>query len=374
MKSIYYVTLANYQISSYHVYMSDFFTPINFKDSQNVVVDGLRSKISTHVLPNELKEKIEQELVYLDHPDASLAQIDQISRYVDWVTSLPWEDSSADQLDLSKAKLELDTSHYGLHEVKERILQYLSTIILQRQNNPTGRLYAPTLFLLGLAGTGKTTFAKSIALALGRTFVRIPFGGLASATDLRGTSRMETNAEPGAIIKSLRYAKVNNPIILLDELDRVSDEHRAEIMGVLIELLDSEQNNRFTDNYIDYPFDLSKSIFVASANNSTSVATAVLDRMEVIQMPSYTDAEKIIIAQKFVLPKMMRENGLPTDSLIITDPIFAQIARSSGYDPGIRSVERKIAEIVRKSAMEMVTKKTTQITVNEGNKKEYLSE
>lgn len=236
----------------------------------------------------------------------------------------------------------------------------------------TTRFRAPILFFVGLAGTGKTTFAKSIAETLGREFIRVPFGGLASALDLRGLSKVQPEAEPGQIIKALRRVNTKNPVILLDELDRITPSAHGEIMGVLIELLDPEQNNHFVDHYIDYPFDLSQVIFVATANNTQTISTAVMDRLEVIQMPSYKDEEKIAIGKNYVLPRLIKDSGIKPDALTIDDEVWKHIARLSGFDPGIRSIERKVESIVRTAAFKMVGGQGETFAITMTNLKEFM--
>jgi len=231
---------------------------------------------------------------------------------------------------------------------------------------------APILCLVGLVGTGKTTLAKSIAQAMGRRFVRIPFGGMSDALELRGQSRVRPDAEIGLILKGLRYAGTKNPVMLLDEIDRVAEHARGDIMGVLVELLDPEQNKAFTDHYLDFPFDLSEVLFVATANNTATISTAVLDRLEPIQMPSYTDEEKIRIAKDYVLPALLKESGLGPDQIVIDDTIWPKIVRPLGYDAGIRSLERTINTIVRKVAREVVEGKGTKFRVTEETVKSYL--
>lgn len=364
----------------YVVYMDDQnFTQINSQISppsfKQPLLELLKQKLLSIELPADLQARTLEQLTYLDQSlGNNFNQSDSVAKYIDWLSRIPWKKTTKDTLDLDAAKKMMDTHHYGLGTIKTRILEYLSTLILQQKNNPDTKLHSPVLFFVGLAGTGKTTFAKSIATALSRQLVRIPFGGLAGATDLRGLSRAQLEAEPGAVMKSLASAGVKNPVILLDELDRIAPENHTEIMGVLIELLDPAQNDHFTDHYLDYPFDLSSCIFVATANNSQSIATAVLDRMELIQMPSYSDEEKIVIARDFVLPQLMNENGIPSTALKIDPSVFAYIARSSGFDPGIRSVERKIAEIVRKVAMQIVTNDSTLITITDANRREFVSD
>jgi ATP-dependent Lon protease len=221
-------------------------------------------------------------------------------------------------------------------------------------------------------GTGKTTFAYSLAEALGRKIVRIPFGGMSSARDLRGQSRLHLESEPGDIMKSLRQAGVRNPVILLDEIDRVSDEGRGEIMGVLVELLDPEQNSSFKDNYIDYPFNLSEAIFLATCNNTEKIATAVFDRLEVIEMPSYTDVEKIEIGRNYLLPQAMAEAGVTAEQLVIGDDLWPQVVRPLGFDAGIRTLQRTIKGMTRKVARQLVEGSVQKVEVTQQNIKDYL--
>jgi ATP-dependent Lon protease len=224
-------------------------------------------------------------------------------------------------------------------------------------------------------GTGKTTLAYSIAEAMGRSFERIPFGGMGDARALRGQSRAFADAEPGQIIKKLVNAKSRNPIILLDELDRITETGRSDIMGTLVELLDPEQNRAFSDHYIDYPVDLSHVLFIATANNTTNISTAVLDRLEIIQMPSYTDEEKTMIAKSYLFPKIISQTGLSQSSLVISDDVWPLIIRPLGFDSGIRSLDRSIEGICRKVARIMVEGKMPQggvININSQNVKEYL--
>jgi ATP-dependent Lon protease len=231
---------------------------------------------------------------------------------------------------------------------------------------------APILCFVGLVGTGKTTIASSIAEAMGRRFARIPFGGMGDPLDLRGQSKMHAEAEPGKIIKALTQTQSKNPVILLDEIDRVTDQGRASIMGVLVELLDPEQNHEYVDHYIDYPVDLSEALFIATANNTTSISTAVLDRIEPIAMPSYSDQEKINIGINYMLPKVIKEAGIPPGSLIIDPDVWASITRPLGYDAGIRTLERTIEGVVRKVARSIVEGTGSVVHLTQANVKQYL--
>ncbi|OGY11974.1 MAG: hypothetical protein A3E16_02095, partial [Candidatus Blackburnbacteria bacterium RIFCSPHIGHO2_12_FULL_44_25] len=284
----------------------------------------LSAKTNETALPQELKNRISSRLDRFAKMVESADLFDDLERlenYLDWITNLPWDKRSEDILDLQKTKEVLDKNHYGLGEVKERIQEFVSVMKLNRdQGTDKERVRrAPILCFVGLVGTGKTTVAYSIAESLGRVLARVPFGGMGSPLDLRGQSRVHPEAEPGQIIKALRKVGTKNPVILLDEIDRVADEGRSSIMGVLVELLDPEQNHAFLDHYIDHTFDLSEVMFIATANNTTNIATAVLDRLEVIHMPSYTDEEKTMIAKSYMLPKVIKECGLPEGTLTIQD-------------------------------------------------------
>ncbi|OGD86338.1 hypothetical protein A2Z23_00305 [Candidatus Curtissbacteria bacterium RBG_16_39_7] len=333
----------------------------------------LKEKVKKAKLPEEIEQKTSgllDRLSRLSQIGGYSQEYENVARYIDWVTSLPWREKTQDILDISQAKKVLDKNHYGLPQIKERILEYLAVLILKRKEEETIR--APILCLVGLVGTGKTTLAYSIAQALGRKFVRLPFGGMGGAFQLRGQSRVMPDAEPGQIIKALKRAKAKNPVLLLDEIDRIAEETRSDIMGVLVELLDPEQNNMFIDHYIDYPFDLSEVLFVTTANNTSTIATAVLDRLEIIQMPSYTDEEKIIIGRQYILPEAIKNAGLREDSLDIDSEVWSKIVRPLGYDAGMRSLERTIEGILRKVAKKTVEEGPKKIHLTSQNIKEYL--
>ena len=278
---------------------------------------------------------------------------------------------STDKLDIVAAQQSMNKTHYGMSEPKDRILEYLATIKLRAEQGGEKIVRAPAIFLVGLVGTGKTTFAYSLAETMGRKFSRIPFGGLGSARDLRGKSRLFAEAEPGAIVKAIRDAGSWNPIILLDEIDRVGAEERADIMGVLVELLDPTQNNRFLDHYLDYPIDLSQVLFVATANNTTNVATAVLDRLELIQMPSYSDEEKIHISREFLLPEAIKNAGLLPNQIEIDPAVWPVVTRPLGYDAGIRTLQRTIAALTCRVAVRSLKAKLPKL-VNMDNYKQYM--
>jgi len=344
-------------------------------------LEKLKKKLKTFGIPLKLKEEINDELLRLEKLSELgiySQEYKKVSSYIDWVSNLPWEKKSDDILSLEHAQKVLDKNHYGLSSIKERILEYLAVMKLKRERGieerkkPLKFMRAPILCLVGLVGTGKTTLAYSIAEAMGRSFQRIPFGGMGDPLYLRGQSRAHPDSEPGQVIKALRRAGTKNPVILLDEIDRVVEASRATIMGVLVELLDPEQNMAFTDHYLDYPFDLSQVLFIATANNTGSISTAVMDRLEPIQMPSYTDEEKIIIGKDYVLPTQMEEAGLTENDLVIDNDVWPQIVRPLGYDAGIRTLERTINGICRKVAKAIVEKKAKKFHLNSENIKQFL--
>lgn len=342
----------------------------------------LNEQVAKAKMPEELQEKAQSMLARLQLMSQSgySAEYDATKRYIDWICTLPWNTESPDILDLKHAKEALDKNHYGLEPIKNRLLEYLAVLTLNMKNSAVVHdkrsrfSHAPILFFVGLVGTGKTSLAHSIAEAMGRELVRIPFGGMGDSKQLRGQSRMLPDAEPGSVIKGLKNAGKRNVVMLLDEIDRVDERARADIMGVLVELLDPGQNFAFIDHYIDYPFDLSDVLFIATANNTGKISTAVLDRLEPIQMPSYTDKEKIVIAQRYILPKALRESGLPEGCVTFTEDVWPQVVRPLGFDSGIRTLERTVQGITRKIARMLLEGKGQKFTVSAQNINEFLPE
>jgi ATP-dependent Lon protease len=346
-------------------------------------IQKLTAKIAGVEMPEDLREKVNGMVARLEKLSSSeryLIEFERTEDYIDWICSLPWDKRTKDALDLGVAKEIFEKNHYGLQDVKERILEYLSVLKLQGEGAASASGYgepkkfsrAPILCLVGLVGTGKTTLAKSIAESMGREFARIPFGGIGDTMFLRGQSRAYDDAEPGQIIKSLKICQSKNPVVLLDEIDRVDEKGRSSVMGALVELLDPEQNARFTDHFLDFPFDLSEVLFVATCNNTGGISTAVMDRMEVIQMPSYSDEEKTIIAKRYLFPQTMKEFNIPESSVTIAEDIWPKIVRPLGFDAGIRTLERTIQGLLRKVARQIVEGKQTQFNLDLNNVKEFL--
>jgi ATP-dependent Lon protease len=337
-------------------------------------IDKMRMRLQQVQLPADLREKAETQIGRIQMAlkyGGNLAQLDITSKYIDWVTRIPWGKRTQDMLDINAVKQSLDASHFGLEKLKMRILEYLSIIALQKKNLNAQTYHVQAPFFVGLAGTGKTTFAKAIAEALGRKFVRIPFGGLSSALDLRGQSKTSAESEPGMIIKMICEAGVQNPVILFDEMDRVAPAARAEVMGTLLEILDPGQNMHFTDYFIDHPFSLGEVLFVCTGNNTKDVSTAVLDRTEVIEMPNYTDEEKIAIGKSYVLPKLIKNAGLMPEQLTIDESLWPKFVRPLGFEPGVRSLERSLNEIVRKVAYKVVSGSVQKVYINDANVNDY---
>lgn len=337
-------------------------------------IKRLSDQLAATVMPPELKQQASEMLERLErmvNQGFYSEEFERTRHYINWICTLPWEKRIDKPIDLNLIAETLQKHHYGMQEVKDRILEYMSVLKLRTEQGK-GTAKAPIIFLVGLVGTGKTTFAYALSDALGRPIARIPFGGMGSARDLRGQSRLHLESEPGSVIKALATAKVKNPIILLDEIDRVTAEARADIMGVLVELLDPEQNSRFIDHYVDYPVDLSEVLFIATGNNTTNVATAVLDRLEPIRMPSYTDEEKLHIAREYLLPEILEESGLPPGTITIDENLWPTIVRPLGYDAGIRTLKRTLEGIARKAARMHVAGQAQSIHLTEQNIKEFL--
>lgn len=337
------------------------------------IVENLKQKVSQKDLPQDVVLRLEGDISRIGLSLKTVGytlEVDREIAFVDFVTSLPWNKLGKDILDLERARQILNKNHFGLEPVKERILEYLAVLILNERKSQIPQ--SQILVFVGLAGSGKTTLAYSIAESLGKPIIRIPFGGLGSALQLRGESRLKNEAESGLIIKAISSSKVKNPVILLDELDRVASEARNDIMGVLIELLDPEQNRAFLDHYLGIPFDLSQVLFVATANNLTQVATAVLDRLEVIEMPFYSDEEKIVIGRDYLLPKALSQDGLDASVIKIDPNLWPHIVRPLGFDGGIRSLKRNIDALVRKVALLVVEGKPEPFLITPENFEEYL--
>lgn len=328
-------------------------------------------------LPDELRSRADYMLKRLNRMAQTggyASEFDTLSRYIETLIDIPWNIRTQDRLDLDVAKEVLNKNHYGMEDVKQVMLEYLATMILMQRRGQDSISKAPILLLVGLQGVGKTTLAYSIAEALNRKFMRIAMGAIGSVLEIRGKTKAFPEAEPGQIIKALIRSGVTNPVILLDEIDKASGQEglRSDVMAVLLEILDPKQNIEFRDHYIDYPIDLSQVLFICSANNLGTISAALLDRMEVIKMPAYTDQEKIVIARDYILPKVLERSGLREGELVIDPNLWPGVVRPFGFDTGIRSLERTLQAVCRKVAKEIVEGKSTTVTINADNLKYYL--
>jgi ATP-dependent Lon protease len=335
-------------------------------------VQELREKIDRAQLPLEAKRVALKEADRLASIPVASAEYTVVRTYLDWLTAVPWAAHTDDKLDIARAKRILDTDHYDLEHVKKRILEYLS--VLKLKSNGVGAVAArgPILCFVGPPGVGKTSLGMSIARALGRKFHHISLGGVRDEAEIRGHRRTYIGALPGRIIQGLRRVESNNPVFMLDEIDKVGADFRGDPSSALLEVLDPQQNNTFSDHYLEVPFDLSRVMFITTANQLEPIPPALRDRMEVIHLPGYTEQEKLHIATKYLVPRQLTEHGLKPGQLRVGTPALAAIIRQHTREAGVRNLERNIATLCRRTARRIVEHRARTVTVTAQNLKTFL--
>jgi ATP-dependent Lon protease len=311
-------------------------------------IRALREKIDQTQLPDEAKQVANQELERLQQMPPAAAEYGVTRHYLDWILNLPWTKETEDKIDLKEAEKILNEQHFGLTKVKDRLLEFLAVIKRRRQ------IKGPILCLVGPPGVGKTSLGRSVADSLGRKFARIALGGMRDEAEIRGHRRTYVGALPGRIIQTLRRVESRNPVILLDELDKVGADFRGDPASALLEVLDPAQNNTFTDHYLDLPFDLSRVLFITTANWLEPIHPALRDRLEVIELPSYTESEKLQIAKRYLVPRQLEEHGLSRLEVKIPDPTLRSLIHDYTREAGVRQLEREIAALTRKATRQIV--------------------
>jgi len=329
-------------------------------------IQELKEKIEAAGMPEEVKKDALKELSRLSRMNAMAADYSLTRNYIEWLAVLPWSKSSGSDVDIQKAKEILDTDHYGLQKVKDRILDYLSV----RRLKPN--MKGPILCFVGPPGVGKTSLGRSVAKALGRKFSRISLGGMHDEAELRGHRRTYIGALPGQIIQNLKRVETNDPVFMLDEIDKLGRDFRGDPASALLEVLDPEQNNTFRDNYLDQPFDLSKVLFICTANQLDPVPAPLLDRMEIIELTGYTEEEKVAIAMRYLIPRQMAENGIEEGQIEFPQDSVAQIARHYTREAGVRKLEQQIGTVCRKVARRIAEGKTEKLTITSEVIREFL--
>ncbi|WP_270179486.1 endopeptidase La [Alkalihalobacillus sp. CinArs1] len=336
------------------------------KEGKTGEIATLKEKIEEANMPENVQEMAYKELDRYEKIPQSSAESSVIRNYIDWLIQLPWSKETTDNLDIHHAEKILNEDHYGLEKVKERVLEYLAVQQL------TNSLKGPILCLVGPPGVGKTSLAKSVARSIGREFVRISLGGVRDEAEIRGHRRTYVGAMPGRIIRGMKKAGTINPVFLLDEIDKMSNDFRGDPSAAMLEVLDPQQNNSFSDHYIEEPYDLSKVMFVTTANNLATVPAPLLDRMEVIQIAGYTEIEKVNIAKSYLLPRQLKEHGLKKSNLQIRDESLTKLVRHYTREAGVRNLERQIATVCRKAAKLIVSGEKKRVVVTEKMLEELL--
>ena len=335
-------------------------------DSGTEDADGYMEQLEKLNADKETKEKIKKEIQRFKGMPGGSQEANVLRTYIETVLEMPWKKVSRDNQDIIHAKEILEEDHYGLEKVKDRVLEFLAVRALTKKGT------SPILCLVGPPGTGKTSIARSVARALGKKYVRISLGGIHDEAEIRGHRKTYVGAMPGRIADAMRQAGVANPLMLLDEIDKVSADYRGDVSSALLEVLDGEQNGKFRDHYLEIPLDLSGVLFIATANDVSTIPRPLLDRMEVIEVSSYTENEKFHIAKKYLVPKQLERNGLTGEMLSFSDKALEKIIHNYTREAGVRNLERRIGEICRKAAREFLEKKRKSVHITEGNLQKYL--
>ena len=335
-------------------------------DSGTEDADGYMEQLEKLNADKETKEKIKKEIQRFKGMPGGSQEANVLRTYIETVLEMPWKKVSRDNQDIIHAKEILEEDHYGLEKVKDRVLEFLAVRALTKKGT------SPILCLVGPPGTGKTSIARSVARALGKKYVRISLGGIHDEAEIRGHRKTYVGAMPGRIADAMRQAGVSNPLMLLDEIDKVSADYRGDVSSALLEVLDGEQNVKFRDHYLEIPLDLSGVLFIATANDASTIPRPLLDRMEVIEVSSYTENEKFHIAKKYLIPKQLERNGLTEEMLSFSDKALEKIIHNYTREAGVRNLERRIGEICRKAAREFLEKKKKTVHTTEGTLQKYL--
>ena len=335
-------------------------------DSGTEDADGYMEQLEKLNADKETKEKIKKEIQRFKGMPGGSQEANVLRTYIETVLEMPWKKVSRDNQDIIHAKEILEEDHYGLEKVKDRVLEFLAVRALTKKGT------SPILCLVGPPGTGKTSIARSVARALGKKYVRISLGGIHDEAEIRGHRKTYVGAMPSRIADAMRQAGVSNPLMLLDEIDKVSADYRGDVSSALLEVLDGEQNVKFRDHYLEIPLDLSGVLFIATANDASTIPRPLLDRMEVIEVSSYTENEKFHIAKKYLIPKQLERNGLTEEMLSFSDKALEKIIHNYTREAGVRNLERRIGEICRKAAREFLEKKKKTVHITEGNLQKYL--
>ena len=342
------------------------------EDEGSVETKELEDKLKAAKLPEDAEKVAMKELDRLSRIPTQSPEYNVSRTYIEWLSDLPWSESTDDRIDLKEAMKILDDDHYGLDKVKERIIEYLAVRNLKQKKDPDGRVRGPILCFGGPPGVGKTSLGKSIARAMGREFVRLSLGGVRDEAEIRGHRRTYIGALPGRIIQSIKKAGTNNPVFMLDEIDKLGADFRGDPSSALLEVLDPEQNHSFSDHYLEVDFDLSNVMFISTANYQDAIPPALRDRMEILEFTGYIEDEKVQIAKRHILPKQVKENGLTKEQVSFDAGSIKELIRSYTREAGVRNLEREIANVLRKVARELVEEETKKTKITKAKVGEYL--